>query len=129
MRAKKKVKPQPTVLRAYRLSPDTVELLQTLKKRQRSSERAALEVLVYEGARSIGLISEEEAVSAKTNRELAWLSRNRQLYVNRWIALDGDTLLAVGNSAREVYAATAGHPGIPLVIQVEPAEGANFAGW
>jgi len=69
------------------------------------------------------------ALGEKTNRELTWLARNRHLYANRWIALDGDTLLAIGNSAREVYAAIAGYGGIPLVIQVEPPEGANFAGW
>lgn len=69
------------------------------------------------------------AVGERANRELAWLSKNRHLYANRWIALDGDTLLAVGNSAREVYAATAGYDGTPLVIQVEPLEEANFAGW
>jgi len=65
----------------------------------------------------------------RTERELAWLSANRHLYANRWIALDGDTLLAVADTAREVFAAVAGHPRVPLVIQVEPPEGANFAGW
>ena len=65
----------------------------------------------------------------RTERELTWLSANRRLYENRWIALDGDALLAVGNSAREVYGAIAGYPGTPLVIEVEPPEGANFAGW
>ncbi len=69
------------------------------------------------------------AVGEKTERELAWISANRHLYANRWIALHGDTLLAVGDTAREVYRATAGYPGVPLVIQVEPLEGTNFAGW
>jgi len=66
---------------------------------------------------------------SETERELAWISANRHLYANRWIALHGDTLLAVGDTAREVYRATAGYPGVPLVIQVEPLEGTNFAGW
>jgi len=44
------------------------------------------------------------------------------------VALVGGALLAVGDSAREVYAAVAGHEGVPLVTHVEPADEAFFAG-
>jgi hypothetical protein len=61
--------------------------------------------------------------------EFTWLAENRERYKGRWIALEGNRLLAVGASAREVYAAIANHMGTPLVTRVEPAEEAYFAGW
>ena len=61
--------------------------------------------------------------------ELRWLALNRQRYAGQWVALEGDALLAVGDSAREVYAAIASHPGTPLVTRVEPEEQVPFAGW
>lgn len=61
--------------------------------------------------------------------EFRWLALNRKQYAGRWVALDGDTLLAVGHSAREVYVAVASYKGIPLVTRVEPEDDAYFAGW
>jgi len=61
--------------------------------------------------------------------ELRWLALNRERYAGRWVALDGDQLLAVGDSAREVYAAIANHRRTPLVTRVEPEDGVYFAGW
>lgn len=64
-----------------------------------------------------------------TRREFRWLAEHRRAYANRWVALEGDNLLAVGNSAREVYAALVGYSPSPLVTQVESAEDICFAGW
>ncbi|HXJ91880.1 MAG TPA: DUF5678 domain-containing protein [Terriglobia bacterium] len=61
--------------------------------------------------------------------EFRWLAHNGQQYAGRWVALDGDALLAVGDSAREVYAAIAGYAGTPLVTRVEPEDEVYFAGW
>jgi len=61
--------------------------------------------------------------------ELSWLETHREKYAGRWVALDGNTLLAVGNSVREVYAAIAGHKGTPLVTRVERENEPYFAGW
>jgi len=67
--------------------------------------------------------------AARERSEFKWLALNRQLYVGRWVALDGNRLLAVGDSAREVYAAIASHGGTPLVTRVEPGDVVYFAGW
>jgi hypothetical protein len=83
--------------------------------------------------RAIGRAS--EALAAAGNREdtarleLSWLEQNRDRYGNQWVALDGNRLIAVGNSAREVYAAIERYPGTPLVTKVEPATDTHFAGW
>ena|ERR1017187_5586022 len=61
--------------------------------------------------------------------ELSWLETHREQYAGRWVALEGDALLAVGDSAREVYAAIARHEGTPLVTRVESEEHVPFAGW
>jgi hypothetical protein len=61
--------------------------------------------------------------------ELRWLALNRHQYAGHWVALEGDALLAVGDSAQEVYAAIASHEGTPLVTRVEPEKPMPFAGW
>jgi hypothetical protein len=61
--------------------------------------------------------------------EFIWLALNRQQYAGRWVALDGDELLAVGDSAQDVFAAIANRRQTPLVTRVEPDDELNFAGW
>lgn len=65
----------------------------------------------------------------RTRLEFEWLAENRERYAGRWVALDGNSLLAVGDSGREVYAAVADHQGTPLVTRVESEEELYFAGW
>jgi hypothetical protein len=60
-------------------------------------------------------------------KEAAWLAANRQAYLGQWVALDGDHLLAVRSSAREVFAAIDGYVPTPLVTKIRPA--VPFAGW
>jgi hypothetical protein len=67
--------------------------------------------------------------AARERSEFRWLALNRQRYAGRWVALDGNALLAVGDSAREVYAAITSREGTPLVTRVEPEDGVYFAGW
>jgi antitoxin (DNA-binding transcriptional repressor) of toxin-antitoxin stability system len=61
--------------------------------------------------------------------EFGWLALNREGYAGRWVALDGDQLLAVGDSAQEVFAAIANQRRTPLVTRVEPEDEVYFAGW
>ena len=65
----------------------------------------------------------------RVRAEFRWLAENRDRYAGRWVALDGDRLLAVGDSARDVYAAVANYPGTPLVTRVESSQETHFAGW
>jgi antitoxin (DNA-binding transcriptional repressor) of toxin-antitoxin stability system len=60
--------------------------------------------------------------------EFRWLALNRKQYGGRRVALDGDALLAVADSAREVFAAVASYKGTPLVTRVEPEGEVYFAG-
>jgi hypothetical protein len=60
--------------------------------------------------------------------ERIWLAANRHRYSGRWIALDGDRLLAVGSSSREVFSEVANHAPAPLVIHIVEQE-LPFAGW
>jgi hypothetical protein len=63
-------------------------------------------------------------------REHAWLERNRDGYLNQWVALDGDRLLAHGSDARSVYL-SAREAGVraPYLTRVEPQDELPFAGW
>lgn len=67
--------------------------------------------------------------AVRDRSEFKWLALNRQRYAGRWVALDGKTLLAVGDSAPEVYAAIASNEATPLVTRVEPEDEVHFAGW
>jgi len=62
---------------------------------------------------------------------LSWTRQNRGRYAGKWVALAGKTLLASGNSAREVFDAASGWNGTPLIQYIERVEGETlpFAGW
>lgn len=64
-------------------------------------------------------------------RERAWIEGHRDEYLNQWVALDGDHLLAHGTDARQVYlAARAAGVRAPFLERVTPKEeGAFWGGW
>lgn len=64
------------------------------------------------------------------SREMNWLKEHRHEYIGKWIALDGDRLVAQGTSAREVYE-TARQAGveIPFLTHVDPPDPFPFGGW
>ncbi|MCP9495159.1 MAG: DUF5678 domain-containing protein [Pyrinomonadaceae bacterium MAG19_C2-C3] len=62
--------------------------------------------------------------------ERAWIEQHRDEYLNQWVALDGDRLLAHGTDAREVYlAARATSDAVPYVERVKPSDRLPFGGW
>ena len=62
--------------------------------------------------------------------ELRWVQKHRSEYTNKWVVLEGEHLVASGDSAREVYV-SAKRRGIkvPFLIQIEPPETLPFGGW
>jgi hypothetical protein len=60
--------------------------------------------------------------------EAAWVAANRAKFAGRWVALLGTRLLAVGDSALEVFKATAETVPTPLIIRLDN-ETLPFAGW
>jgi len=85
---------------------------------------------VNELASKCGTVESRSYSPAERRRddlETAWLAANRDRYAGLWIALQGEELLAVAPTAREVFAAVAGRDVTPLVMQIESA--APFAGW
>lgn len=60
--------------------------------------------------------------------ENAWLTGHRHEFSGKWIALDGETLLAAGTSAKEVFASVKNHTPTPLVMQIVE-DHLPFAGW
>lgn len=73
----------------------------------------------------------EQAAQAQSRGvESAWVERNRDKYLGQWVALEGDTLIAHGVNAREVYLAArqAGITG-PYIVQTKPKVAAYIGGW
>ena len=61
--------------------------------------------------------------------ELRWLAEHKDQYLGRWVALDGDRLVASGASAREVYlAARRAGVRVPFVEQVQAPDDLPFGG-
>lgn len=62
--------------------------------------------------------------------EQRWLAEHGREYAGKWVALDGDRLLAHGENAREVYAAVRDSGvRLPLVVHVNPPDQLPFGGW
>jgi hypothetical protein len=63
--------------------------------------------------------------------EMAWIARNRASFANRWVALEGDRLIAADADAEKVFtAAKAEGIASPFVVRVLPEDLLPFvAGW
>jgi len=92
---------------------------------------AYVQTLLQQQAASSSLMAVDDATKEVERQmsELSWLETHREQFAGRWVALEGNALLAVGDSGREVYAAIAHHEGAPLVTRIEPEEQLPFAGW
>lgn len=64
----------------------------------------------------------------KFSQEMNWLAANKSRFAGRWIALEGEHLLAVGNTSREVFSQLPANAAPPLVIRINE-EDLPFAGW
>jgi len=62
------------------------------------------------------------------HQEMKWLAENGHRFRGRWIALEGDRLLADGTTSREVFSNVAERSQPPLVIRIDEEE-LPFAGW
>lgn len=73
---------------------------------------------------------EQTAPAHSRALESAWVERHRDKYLGQWVALEGDTLIAHGGNAREVYLA-ARHAGIagPYIVHITPKSDAYVGGW
>jgi hypothetical protein len=98
-------------------------ILEEVKRLTADERRDLREALAHEPPSSAPNFDTHE-------RERAWIERNRDEYLNQWVALDGDRLLASGPDARSVYL-SAREAGVsaPYLIRVEQREELPFAGW
>lgn len=76
----------------------------------------------------ISALRKNRQMQLQVHEEAAWITANRIQFTGRWVALLGGTLLAVGDSAREVFQATARTVPTPLIIRVDQ-DALPFAGW
>jgi len=57
-----------------------------------------------------------------------WLKENREKFMNQWICLDGDRLIASGGDGREVYQ-KAKNAGIEVPFMHHIVEESDWGGW
>ena len=62
-------------------------------------------------------------------RELRWIRENRVRYAGKWVALEGDRVIAVDDDGMTVFTA-AKNAGIarPFVVHLEPVDSLPFVG-
>jgi hypothetical protein len=98
-------------------------ILEEVKKLTADERRDLREALAHETPLPAPAFNTHE-------REHAWVERNRDEYLNQWVALDGDRLLAHGLDPRTVYL-SAREVGVraPYLTRVEPRDELPFAGW
>jgi hypothetical protein len=84
--------------------------------------RAALDSLEANGDAALAYINNEQ--------ERAWIEAHREQYLNQWVALDGDRLIAHGADAKRVYD-EAKKQGItsPYLERISPKQEAFIGGW
>jgi len=73
----------------------------------------------------------EQAAPAQSHAiESNWVERHRDKYLGQWVALEGDTLIAHGMKAREIYLA-ARQAGIacPYIVHITQKADAYIGGW
>lgn len=64
------------------------------------------------------------------SREMQWLKEHRHEYLEQWVALDGDRLIAHGKRASEVYSvARAAGLKSPFVEFISATDDLPFGGW
>jgi hypothetical protein len=63
-------------------------------------------------------------------QERAWIEAHREQYLNQWVALDGNRLIAHGADAKQVYD-EAREQGItsPYLERISPKQEAYIGGW
>jgi hypothetical protein len=70
------------------------------------------------------LREDPQGMAGRSARSLRWLDDNREKYSGQWVALDGDRLVASGQTAREVYSRAKAEgvetPFVELVTEPEP---------
>ena len=78
---------------------------------------------------SSGQKAASQAHANRSAKSLRWLHENREKYLGQWDALDGDRLIALGSTAKEVYSkAKTEDVAIPFVDLVTAPESAPFTG-
>lgn len=71
-----------------------------------------------------------EARKQKFQHAKQWLEENKAKYLNQWVALDGDQLVASGADGKQVYAeAIAAGVSSPLLHQITEDDKLPFGGW
>jgi len=94
----------------------------TLPVNEQRRLREALEELASNG---------NELPSYQTHEiERAWVEAHREEFLDQWVALDGDKLVAHGTDARIVYdQARANGSTAPYLVHIVPQVDAYLGGW
>lgn len=82
-------------------------------------------------ATGVDVLAEERPYGdAHFGREYAWIRAHRNEYAGQYVALDGEQLLAAGESGRAVLAEARklGVP-VPFITRIEAPDELPFGGW
>ena len=128
---------------ASELLPISVSLWEIVQRGQRNDQSNSGSLVIRQTPAGTQLTTSASALRAmeqvaemrkqrrernRVGEELKWIAANRGRFGGQWVALDGDKLVAIGQSAREVSDAAKGQTQNPLVVYLE-SNPKPFAGW
>jgi hypothetical protein len=99
--------------------------------KQRDETFLTVEAHLFRAQNALERLARYEQRARRDERfrqEMNWLAANKRRYAGRWIALEGEHLLAVANTSREVFSQLPANATPPLVIFLDE-EDLPFAGW
>lgn len=109
----------------------TSNLIQIVKSIRQlpATEQEELRLWLEDKKSSNGANRSRQAEAGRSEKSLRWLNKNRREYMGQWVALDGDRLIANGQTAKEVYSKSkAEGVKVPFVDLVQEEETAPFSG-
>jgi hypothetical protein len=117
---------QPVAGFSWRVTPFNFPL--SLERAGSETTGGSSPIVAQRVLEQLAALRSDRQMYQKTKEEMEWVAENRARFNGRWIALAGRELLAVGDSAREVFRATEHMVPPPLVIKIEE-ESLPFSGW
>jgi hypothetical protein len=117
---------QPTAGFLWRVTPLNLPLL--LEHAGSETTSGSSPVVAQRVLEQLAALRRDRQMYQQAKDEMDWVAENRMRFNGRWIALSGRKLLAVGDSAREVFRETEHMIPPPLIIKIDE-ESLPFAGW
>ncbi len=107
---------------------EVIETIRTLPIQEKAKVYEWLDEEKRESAQKIRMRENANEQLARFRKAQEWVMKNREKYLNQWVCLDGDKLIAHGIDALEVHR-MAKEAGIEIPYLEQVVEEEDWGGW